>query len=83
MKRARRGRGAANVYLTGMLTGLHSHLQRTRRLARSRPERLRGTTLQRVQTARATAAGNGTEAVRIGIQRLRESLQAIIDILAR
>lgn len=72
---------ADNRYLTGMLTELRGQLNRLRRLARSRPERLRESAVQHVAMCRAILDGDETGAARSGAARLLDSLATIIDIL--
>lgn len=72
---------AANRLLTGMLTELRGQLNRLRRLARQRPERLRESAVQHVAMCGAIHDGDDVEAARAGAARLRDSLATIIDIL--
>ncbi|WP_037081420.1 GntR family transcriptional regulator [Pseudonocardia spinosispora] len=72
---------AANRFLAGMLTELRGQLNRLRRLARQRPERLRESAVQHVAMCRAIRDGDEAEAARAGAARLRDSLATIIDIL--
>jgi DNA-binding GntR family transcriptional regulator len=75
-------RAANNAYLTEMLTQLRIHLHRLRRLSRHRLDRLRVSAEQHVAIARAIESGNERQAAQLSADRLRDSLDVVLQSLS-
>lgn len=73
---------ANNAYLTEMLGQLRIHLHRLRRLSRHRLDRLRVSAQEHVAIARAIEAGNERQVAQLATQRLRGSLDTVLQVLS-
>ena len=73
---------ANNAYLTEMLEQLRIHLHRLRRLSRHRLDRLRVSAQQHVAIARAIEAGTERQAAHLAAERLRDSLDTVLQVLS-